>query len=119
MQLHSSAQQRHHLRPALPSLCELEGGLPIVEAARGPEGAVGPARQQRTRALHIAVDGGGPERGAAERGHVEPPRHVVAALLEGGADRTLRATGGWRKGKTALEIAEARGKAEVAALLRE
>ena len=41
------------------------------------------------------------------------------ALLEGGADRTLRTTGAYRKGKTALQIAEKRGQAEVAALLRE
>ena len=45
------------------------------------------------------------------------------ALLAGGADRTLRATGGnyeyKYKGKTAVEIAEQRGKAELAALLRE
>ena len=43
----------------------------------------------------------------------------VRALLEGGADRTLRATGGHYEGKTALEIAEWKVKAEVAALLRE
>eukprot|EP01045_Picozoa_sp_COSAG04_P002544 COSAG04_NODE_93_length_26686_cov_10.174364_11_plen_99_part_00 len=62
---------------------------------------------------------------AAEKGQVESAR----ALLAGGADRTLRATGGRTKGKTALELAEKveswgsdetkRGKAEVAALLRE
>ena len=51
---------------------------------------------------------------AASRGHVE----CVRALLAGGADRTLRATG-YCKGKTALEIAKSEGKAEVAALLRE
>ena len=53
---------------------------------------------------------------AAYMGEVECAR----ALLAGGADRTstLRATSGSRKGKTALEIAEGRGKAEVAALLR-
>ena len=45
---------------------------------------------------------------------------VAAQLVEAGADATLRATGGdeW-EGKTALEIAEARGHAEVAALLRQ
>eukprot|EP01045_Picozoa_sp_COSAG04_P005670 COSAG04_NODE_266_length_18562_cov_11.848995_9_plen_47_part_00 len=41
------------------------------------------------------------------------------ALLAGGADRTLRPTGGPYAGKTALEIAEEEGQAEVAALLRE
>ena len=51
---------------------------------------------------------------AAYYGHVECAR----ALLAGGADRTLRATGGSQKGKTALEIAEAKGNAEVAAQLR-
>ena len=53
--------------------------------------------------------------GAARDGQVECAR----ALLAGGADRTLRATGLPYMGKTALEIAEAEGKAEVAALLRE
>ena len=52
---------------------------------------------------------------AAQFGKVESAR----ALLAGGADRTLRATGGRDEGKTALEIAEKFGKAEVAALLRE
>eukprot|EP01045_Picozoa_sp_COSAG04_P005662 COSAG04_NODE_266_length_18562_cov_11.848995_1_plen_197_part_00 len=51
---------------------------------------------------------------AARNGKPECAR----ALLAGGADRTLRATGGRAKGKTALEIAEANGKAQVAALLR-
>ena len=41
------------------------------------------------------------------------------ALLAGGADRTLRATGGKHEGKNALEIAKSAGKAKVAALLRE
>ena len=52
---------------------------------------------------------------AAQYGEVECAR----ALLAGGADRTLRATGGPSEGKTALEIADANGKAAVAALLRE
>ena len=51
---------------------------------------------------------------AAAWGHVECAR----ALLVGGADRTLRATGGHWNGKTALQIAEARRKAAVALLLR-
>ena len=50
---------------------------------------------------------------AANQGKVECAR----ALLAGGADRTLRSTGRLDKGKTALEIAEARGNAELAALL--
>ena len=52
---------------------------------------------------------------AAFNGKVECAR----ALLDAGADRTLRATGGYWEGKTALEIAYLRGKAEAAALLRE
>ena len=53
---------------------------------------------------------------AAANGEVE----CVRRLIEAGADRTLRATSGSRKGKTALEImiVEGRGKAEVVALLR-
>ena len=45
---------------------------------------------------------------------------VAAQLVEAGAGATLRATGGgpdW-EGKTALEIAEAEGRAEIVALLR-
>ena len=52
---------------------------------------------------------------AARMGKVECAR----ALLAGGADRTLRPTGGYYTGKTALEMAEAEGEAEAAALLRE
>ena len=53
---------------------------------------------------------------AAFNGQAECARR----LREAGADAILRATGGgWAKGKTALEIAEAGGNAEVAALLRE
>ena len=52
--------------------------------------------------------------GAAEKGHAE----VARLLLEAGADATLRATNEWRwEGQTALEVAEERGRAEVAALL--
>ena len=59
---------------------------------------------------------------AAESGQAA----VVAQLVEAGADATLRATGGPREGKTALEIAEdpspapvKQGHAEVTALLRQ
>ena len=52
---------------------------------------------------------------AARNGKVECAR----ALLAGGADHTLRGTGGPYSGKIALEVAELLGKAEVAALLRE
>ena len=51
---------------------------------------------------------------AAFYGEVE----LVRALLAGGADSSLRATRGHRVGKTALEMAEQAGKAEVVALLR-
>ena len=51
---------------------------------------------------------------AADNGRVECAR----ALLAGGADRTVRATSGNHEGKTALEIAEARGNAATSALLR-
>ena len=53
--------------------------------------------------------------GAAFNGQVECAR----ALLAAGADRTLRGTCGDAGAKTALEIAEAEGNAEVAALLRD
>ena len=56
---------------------------------------------------------------AAASGHVECAR----VLLAGGADHTARArtqgTGGWRRGKTALEMAVHKGHAEVVALLEE
>jgi ankyrin repeat protein len=52
---------------------------------------------------------------AARMGQVECAR----ALLDAGADRTLRATRGLYKGQTALEVAEGKGKAEVVTLLRE
>ena len=57
---------------------------------------------------------------AAYRGKAE----IARLLLEAGADATLRATSGHRKGKTALRLAEQKamaeekGGAEVAALLR-
>ena len=52
--------------------------------------------------------------GAAWQGEVECAR----ALLAGGADRTLRCEHGVFVGKTAREIAEKQGRAELAALLR-
>ena len=51
---------------------------------------------------------------AASSGHAA----VVRQLLALGADRSLVATDGPFRGQTALDVAEARGKAEAAALLR-
>ena len=96
-----------------------EYGDPAVymAAAKGHAGAV--SALVRLGADLDATDSWGHTAlmGAAEYGQVECAR----ALLAGGADRTLRATGGPDKGKTALEIAEEKGKAahaEVEALLR-
>ena len=50
----------------------------------------------------------------AVNGHAAVARQLVDAR----ADATLRATGGWLEGKTALEIAEEEGHDEIAALLR-
>ena len=51
---------------------------------------------------------------AASSGHTA----VVRQLLALGADRSLVATDGPFRGQTALDVAEARGKVEAAALLR-
>ena len=42
---------------------------------------------------------------------------VVEALLDAGADKELKATSGWAKGKTALEIARDNNKGDVVAVL--
>ena len=42
---------------------------------------------------------------------------VVEALLDAGADKELKATSGWAEGKTALDIARARNKGDVVAVL--
>ena len=94
-----------------------ERGTPavVMAADRGHAGAV--SALVRLGADLDARDSSGGETALmmAAWGQVECAR----ALLAGGADRTLRATGGRCKGKTALQIAEWEGKAEVAALLRE
>ena len=50
---------------------------------------------------------------ASREGHAK----VVEALLDAGADKELKATGGVRKGKTALEIARDNNKGDVVAVL--
>ena len=98
-----------------------EGGTPAVVRAvdNGHAGAVSALAR-----LGADLDAREPDygmaalMGAAIMGKVECAR----ALLAGGADRTLRATGDWDGGKTALNLAEEGSKegcAEVAALLRE
>ena len=44
---------------------------------------------------------------------------VVEALLDAGADKELKATSGWAKGKTALEIARHKNKGDVVAILEQ
>ena len=102
-----------------------EDGYPAVYWAAGTRHAGAVSALVRLGADLDATDSYGETAlmAAARRGRVECAR----ALLAGGADRTLRATGYmnrppvvyWVSGKTALEFAEARGEAEVAALLRE
>ena len=62
----------------------------------------------------VDVDGWTALMRAAYYGQAECAR----LLLEAGADATLRATGGEWEGKTALEVAEEEGEAEIVALLR-
>ena len=84
----------------------------IAAAYRGHAGAV--SALVRLGADLDATDSGGGWTAlmvAAYRGQVG----IARALLAGGADRTLRRP----DGKTALEMAEAEGEAEVATLLRE
>eukprot|EP01045_Picozoa_sp_COSAG04_P030579 COSAG04_NODE_5363_length_1641_cov_1.878080_2_plen_158_part_00 len=99
-----------------------ENGVPAVwvAAGKGHAGAVSAlARLGADPDAREPSIGGTALMIAAHYGRVECAR----ALLAGGADRTLRHTGGSRgsrfKGMTALEIAEKWGRAEVAALLRE
>ena len=93
------------------------GGFPAVYAAaqEGHAGAVSALVRLGADLDASGSDGWTALTRAAGNGQVECAR----ALLAGGADRTLRATGGRYEGKTALEMAEAAGEAEVAGLLRE
>ena len=44
---------------------------------------------------------------------------VVEALLNAGADKALKVTGGWAKGKTALDVAQERNHPAIVKLLRD
>ena len=52
---------------------------------------------------------------AADNGNIQ----VVEALLHAGADKAVKATDGWAKGKTALALAQARNHPAVVKLLRD
>ncbi len=94
-----------------------EDGLPALymAACNGHAGAVSAlARLGADLDARSRRDGTTALMDAAFYGEVE----LVRVLLAGGADSSLRAAGGHRVGKTALEMAEQAGKAEVAALLR-
>ena len=90
------------------------GSTALVEAARGHGGVVGALLKHGGAELD-AVDNDG--RTALMHAVANGRAAIAAQLVEAGADATLRATGGWARGKTALEIAKAGGHAEIAALL--
>eukprot|EP01047_Picozoa_sp_COSAG01_P041740 COSAG01_NODE_3599_length_5889_cov_19.716580_2_plen_676_part_00 len=94
---------------------ELQEHAPVpvvcVAAVEGHAGAVS-ALARLGADLDARWDGQTALMAAACNGKVECAR----ALLDAGADRTLRATDCEWEGKTALEMAEEEGKAEVAAL---
>ena len=90
------------------------GSTALVEAARGHGGVVSALLKHGGAELD-AVDNDG--RTALMHAVANGRAAIAAQLVEAGADATLRATGGWATGKTALEIAKAGGHAEIAALL--
>ena len=90
------------------------GSTALVEAARGHGGVVSALLKHGGAELD-AVDNDG--RTALMHAVANGRAAIAAQLVEAGADATLRATGGWARGKTALEIAKAGGHAEIAALL--
>ena len=59
-------------------------------------------------------DGETPLMWASRWGHAK----VVEALLDAGADKELKATSGYLKGKTALDVARDNNKGDVVAILR-
>ena len=101
-----------------PNAPDRGGNTALMWAARWGRGGIVGALLEHGGAELDAADNDGVTAlmGVALKGQAA----VAAQLVEAGADATLRATGGdeW-EGKTALEIAEARGHAEVAALLRQ
>ena len=58
-------------------------------------------------------DGETPLMVASNWGHAK----VVEALLDAGADKELKATSGYWKGKTALDMARSQNKGDVVAIL--
>ena len=84
-------------------------------AGYGVEEAVGALAEGGADLDQETNDGVTPLMAAARTGH----SGVVRRLLELGADHTAVATSGNWEGKTALEAAEAEGKEEAAAVLRE
>ena len=102
------------------SIYIIPGGPPcgrsVRAANRGREEAVG-ALAEGGADLDKArdFDGATPLMAAAHHGE----SGAVRRLLELGADHTAVGTGSWCEGKSALELAEARGKEEAAAVLRE
>eukprot|EP01045_Picozoa_sp_COSAG04_P023940 COSAG04_NODE_2922_length_3381_cov_62.270871_5_plen_176_part_00 len=84
-------------------------------AQEGHEEAVGALAEGGADLDKAGNDGETPLMQAAYFGH----SGVVRRLLELGADHTAVGTGWEYEGKTALELAEARGKEEAAAVLRD
>ena len=52
---------------------------------------------------------------AAYKGKIQ----VVEALLNAGADKAVKATSGWAKGKTALDLAQEKNHPAIVKLLRD
>ena len=91
------------------------GGTALMSAASwGHGGVVGALLEHVEKGLDAVDDYGWTAlMWAAFHGHAA----IAAQLVKAGGDATLCATGGNHEGKTALEIAETEGKAEVVALL--
>eukprot|EP01045_Picozoa_sp_COSAG04_P012318 COSAG04_NODE_825_length_10050_cov_15.525676_2_plen_1515_part_00 len=99
-----------------PDAADEDGWTPLFWAAReGHEEAVGALAEGGADLDKTDNNGVTPLMAAANNGHSV----VVRRLLELGADHTAVGTGGEFEGKTALEHAEAEGKEEAAAVLRE